>query len=321
MRYWGYRDARAEPGGADGGIDVWSARALGQVKYQAAAVGRPDLQRLFGARGRMLDRHLFFFTGSSYAAPAVAYALENDIALFVYGLDGSMEARNAPARRAVEAARRAGATSEPEPVRSPPPTTPAPAARPHAMAADPPKKRHPGTSRLLLGLFLAAVAVFLPGSESFSPQPDRLLGNGGAARHPLLPAGMGRRHPIVPALLAHGAEPLPVGPSRGVGGQRTTMAGRRLRSAPPDGPGRAVCGDGGPVDAVGRAAAEQRLRDRPASPIRKPPVKWAEPQLGPLGPAVRTPAAQARSSRVPPSPPRGERLRHTRSSPPGCRTT
>ncbi|GAA2959649.1 hypothetical protein GCM10020227_28580 [Streptomyces flavovirens] len=175
MRYWGYLDARAKPGGADGGIDVWSARALGQVKYQAAAVGRPDLQRLFGARGRMRDRRLFFFTGSSYAAPAVGYALENDIALFVYGLDGSMEAHNAPARRVVEAARTAEATPGPEPVRSPPTTVPAPSARPHAVMATPPKKRHPGTSRLLLGLFLAAVAVFLPGSASFSPQPDRPL--------------------------------------------------------------------------------------------------------------------------------------------------
>ncbi|MGI5038751.1 restriction endonuclease, partial [Streptomyces sp. JAC128] len=107
MRYWGYADARAKPGGPDGGIDVRSARALGQVKYVAAAVGRPELQLLFGARGRLLDRQLLFFTGSSYAAPALQYALENDIALFVYGLDGSMEARNAPARRIMDRARAA----------------------------------------------------------------------------------------------------------------------------------------------------------------------------------------------------------------------
>ncbi|MGJ5695206.1 restriction endonuclease [Streptomyces pratensis] len=107
MRYWGYADAQAKPGGPDGGIDVRSARALGQVKYVAAAVGRPELQLLFGARGRLLDRQLLFFTGSSYAAPALQYALENDIALFVYGLDGSMEARNAPARRIMDRARAA----------------------------------------------------------------------------------------------------------------------------------------------------------------------------------------------------------------------
>ncbi|USQ85567.1 restriction endonuclease [Streptomyces phaeoluteigriseus] len=99
MRHWGYEDARAQPGGSDGGVDVRSRRALGQVKYQAVAVGRPELQRLFGARGRALDKELLFFTGSSYAATAIEYAAENGIALFVYGLDGSMTAVNAPARR------------------------------------------------------------------------------------------------------------------------------------------------------------------------------------------------------------------------------
>ncbi|MFC9407221.1 restriction endonuclease [[Kitasatospora] papulosa] len=134
MRYWGYADAKAKPGGPDGGIDVRSARALGQVKYVAAAVGRPELQLLFGARGRLLDRQLLFFTGSSYAAPALQYALENDIALFVYGLDGSMEARNAPARRimdrarAAESARAAEARAESRGRRPAGPTRPVPGA-------------------------------------------------------------------------------------------------------------------------------------------------------------------------------------------------
>ncbi|MFE4690614.1 restriction endonuclease [Streptomyces sp. NPDC056749] len=186
MRYWGYTDARADPGGPDGGIDVRSARALGQVKYVAAAVGRPELQLLFGARGRLLDRQLLFFTGSSYAAPALQYALENDIALFVYGLDGSMEARNAPARRitdrarAAETARAAGpAPGEPAPAspgqgaqgpvapsRGPHPNPPPPAAR---------KERRPGTERMLLGLFLAFVALILPAGDSYTPQPGRLM--------------------------------------------------------------------------------------------------------------------------------------------------
>ncbi len=46
MRRWGYEDAAAAPGGPDGGVDVRSSRALGQVKYQAVLVGRPELQRL-----------------------------------------------------------------------------------------------------------------------------------------------------------------------------------------------------------------------------------------------------------------------------------
>ncbi|WP_079062638.1 restriction endonuclease [Peterkaempfera griseoplana] len=99
MRHWGHRDAQAKPGGADGGIDVRSRSALGQVKYQAAAVGRPELQNLFGARGHDMRKQLFFFTGSSYAATAVEYADRNDIALFVYALDGRMRPVNGTARR------------------------------------------------------------------------------------------------------------------------------------------------------------------------------------------------------------------------------
>ncbi|MBB5111379.1 hypothetical protein FHU28_001218 [Micromonospora echinospora] len=98
MRYWGYRDARASPGGSDGGIDVSASGAVAQVKYQAFAVGRPALQLLFGARGHATHKQLIFFTGSDYASTAVAYADEHNIALFVYSLDGSMTAVNASAQ-------------------------------------------------------------------------------------------------------------------------------------------------------------------------------------------------------------------------------
>ncbi|MFJ8104273.1 restriction endonuclease [Streptomyces sp. NPDC096132] len=165
MRHWGYGDARAQPGGSDGGVDVRSRRALGQVKYQGAAVGRPELQRLFGARGRAMDKDLLFFTGSSYAGTAVEYAAENGIALFVYGLDGSMKAVNAPARRIATA-------PAPAPASTPAPTPPAaPAAAPPA----PPRESRPGTGRIVLGLVLTVVALFIPGSESFDPRPNRTL--------------------------------------------------------------------------------------------------------------------------------------------------
>jgi hypothetical protein len=238
MRHWGYLDARADPGGADGGIDVRSARALGQVKYQAAAVGRPALQLLFGARGQNLDKQLLFFTGSSYTTTALDYGRANDIALFVYHLDGSMEAINPQARRItetsrvaeeasaaaavripetdrgtdvhrVEAARRealghlaaavrVAATPDPAPVPSaaaspaqppapasptaapgpaaPPQSVPAaPRPRPETPAAVPPRELRPGTGRLFLGLFLAVIALTMPGSESFTPRPDRTV--------------------------------------------------------------------------------------------------------------------------------------------------
>ncbi|MEV7128222.1 restriction endonuclease [Streptomyces sp. NPDC093260] len=166
MRHWGYEDARARPGGSDGGVDVRSRRALGQVKYQGAAVGRPELQRLFGARGRAMDKDLLFFTGSSYAATAVEYAAENGIALFVYGLDGSMSAVNALARRIAAAPAPAPAPSSP--------ATPGQVAAPAILVASVRKSR-PGKGRIALGLALTAVAVFIPGDAGFDPRPNRAL--------------------------------------------------------------------------------------------------------------------------------------------------
>jgi hypothetical protein len=83
MRHWGFTDATAKPGGPDGGIDVYSSRALGQVKYQAAHVGRPALQQLFGARGHDLGQQLFMFTGAGFTPDAVDYAEKTNIALLV----------------------------------------------------------------------------------------------------------------------------------------------------------------------------------------------------------------------------------------------
>ncbi|MFJ4715357.1 restriction endonuclease [Streptomyces sp. NPDC088785] len=122
MRHWGYADATASPGGPDAGIDVRSARALGQVKYQAAQVGRPELQRFVGARPYGSTAQLIFFTGSDYAPTAMAYAKEWNIALFRYRLDGAMTPANEPARRVLRSARSSG----------PSPAAPSPAARPAA---------------------------------------------------------------------------------------------------------------------------------------------------------------------------------------------
>ncbi|MFF1281532.1 restriction endonuclease [Streptomyces sp. NPDC058299] len=99
MRHWGYADATASPGGPDAGIDVRARNALGQVKYQAAQVGRPELQRFVGARPKGSTAQLIFFTGSDYTPTAVAYAQEWDIALFRYSLNGAMTPVNETARR------------------------------------------------------------------------------------------------------------------------------------------------------------------------------------------------------------------------------
>lgn len=102
MRYWGHRDAKVTAGGPDGGVDVRSAGALAQVKFEAAQVGAPAMQRLVGARGRSHHMDLYFFSGAGYARPAVEYADMMDIALFKYALDGSMRAVNGAARKVVQ---------------------------------------------------------------------------------------------------------------------------------------------------------------------------------------------------------------------------
>ena len=104
LRWFGYPDARGTGPGADGGVDVLADDALGQVKYRASGVGRPDLQRLFGARGSRLHQALFFFTGGDYSPQALAYADAERIALFQYSLTGAMTPVNYTARRVVAGA-------------------------------------------------------------------------------------------------------------------------------------------------------------------------------------------------------------------------
>lgn len=102
IRHWGYPDARVTAGGADGGIDVRARGALAQVKFRAAQVGRPDLQRLVGASGRS-NAQLFFFCGTSYSRHAIEFADANEIALFAYGLNGEVTPTNLVAGAIVRA--------------------------------------------------------------------------------------------------------------------------------------------------------------------------------------------------------------------------
>ena len=101
MRHWGFADAHVTAGGADGGIDVRSAEALAQVKFEARQIGAPAVQRLVGARGRDEHKALLFFSGVGYAQPAVVYADSMDVALFKYDLLGKMTAVNDAARQVI----------------------------------------------------------------------------------------------------------------------------------------------------------------------------------------------------------------------------
>ncbi|MFF5037394.1 restriction endonuclease [Nocardia salmonicida] len=94
MRAMGFSDATVTANGADGGIDVRSGTALAQVKWRGGAVSRPDVQQLFGARGSDFGKALLFFAASDYSQPAVEYADQHRIALFVYHPTGQVEPRN-----------------------------------------------------------------------------------------------------------------------------------------------------------------------------------------------------------------------------------
>ncbi len=94
MRAMGFTDAVVTANGADGGIDVLSSSALAQVKWRGGAVSRPDVQQLFGARGSDFGKALLFFAASDYSQPAVEYADQHSIALFIYHPTGQLEPRN-----------------------------------------------------------------------------------------------------------------------------------------------------------------------------------------------------------------------------------
>ncbi|MFC4630102.1 restriction endonuclease [Promicromonospora alba] len=115
MRGLGFADARLTRSGADGGVDVEAAEAIGQVKHLAGAVGAPEVQQARGAaHGRA---HALFYALAGYTSAALAFAADAVVALFTYNVYGDVEPAN---EHAVELARgghlaeqRAGVTVEP----------------------------------------------------------------------------------------------------------------------------------------------------------------------------------------------------------------
>lgn len=105
MRSLGFADARVTGAGADGGIDVVAAGAIAQVKWKAAQTGRPDLQRLVGARGNDTGQRLLFYSGSPYSRHAHAYADAVGMGLFTYDPSGAAQPVNDHARHLVDRAR------------------------------------------------------------------------------------------------------------------------------------------------------------------------------------------------------------------------
>ena len=106
MFYFGFHDAKVTAAGTDGGIDVNSARAIAQVKYEKSTTGRPELQKLAGV-AHDEDKSALFFSLSGYTKNALAWAEQSRIglALFKYDYSGNVIGVNQAAKRMLTAAK------------------------------------------------------------------------------------------------------------------------------------------------------------------------------------------------------------------------
>jgi hypothetical protein len=102
MRYWGFDDAARTPTGPDGGIDVMSSRAIGQVKAHYKPIGRPDLQRLCGEAVAQ-QKLALFFSLDAYTAEALDWGTKVGMALFRFDMQGEPEPVNEAGRQIVGA--------------------------------------------------------------------------------------------------------------------------------------------------------------------------------------------------------------------------
>ncbi|WP_216587458.1 restriction endonuclease [Streptomyces brasiliscabiei] len=96
MRYLGFTDAVATPVGADGGVDVVSARAVAQVKLEGKPMGRPTVQQLHGVAAQERKTGVFF-SAAGYTPQARTWAQTSGTLLFRFDRQGAVEAVNAVA--------------------------------------------------------------------------------------------------------------------------------------------------------------------------------------------------------------------------------
>ncbi|WP_280448951.1 restriction endonuclease [Nocardia brasiliensis] len=94
MTELGYEDVHLTPAVSDGGVDVQSRTGVAHVKLHMKTTGRPDLQRLCGARALRVEQDMLFFCFMGYTTKAIEYADHVGMALFRYQLDGSYFAVN-----------------------------------------------------------------------------------------------------------------------------------------------------------------------------------------------------------------------------------
>jgi hypothetical protein len=102
---FGYRDATVtskSASGHDEGIDVYSTRAVAQVKYWLKdRVRLKDVQRLVGSSEP--GQRKYFFAASGYTEPAVKWAARSShrVGLFLLQEDGNLKALNFEAKKAI----------------------------------------------------------------------------------------------------------------------------------------------------------------------------------------------------------------------------
>jgi hypothetical protein len=77
----GFGDAAVTQGGADGGIDVRSAKGIGQVKLWKSKVGVDEVQRLYGLAVAERKAALFF-AAAGYTGAAAKWADAHGVARF-----------------------------------------------------------------------------------------------------------------------------------------------------------------------------------------------------------------------------------------------
>jgi hypothetical protein len=93
MRALGFADASVTPPGPDGGVDVRATGAIGQVKMEGVATGRPVVQALYGIASIEHAQGLIFSL-AGYTREALQWAELASVACFEFGFDGSIEARS-----------------------------------------------------------------------------------------------------------------------------------------------------------------------------------------------------------------------------------
>jgi hypothetical protein len=99
MQWLGFLDAQATPVGPDGGVDIWSSDAIGQVKDYGKPIGRPEIQQHLGVAIGEGDKLPIFFARSGYTNQALEWADERDMPLYAFDLAGSYQPSNLAAQR------------------------------------------------------------------------------------------------------------------------------------------------------------------------------------------------------------------------------